>query len=339
VSGGPGAPEDTDDLRTRGPAPIAYLGASVTVQRRSGYRTPLHANLCRISGRPHLPVLAGVGGVGSISGLFLLDDLVLRHRPGLCFIEFATTDMVGLTPPDVLRPVLEALVCRLRAHGCEPCFLLLGRRDAIASDRDSVLAAYRNVAEVHDVVCVDLTERLEQTPGMFRDVVHTTDAGAELVAAGVASAIGEALPALQSPRATRWAPSFMRTRLERVRLEQLSDPGEGTQGVLGDLFDYVRARPGNEFVATFGEELVGLVLGIGPSAGTVRVSAGGHVEQALTWDFMCHYERLTTLILEKPCPAGETIRIEAVQEEIDYSLAHVEVEDPALVEQDLRLIG
>lgn len=64
--------------------PIAYLGSSVTVQRRDGYRTRLHAALCERSGRPHRPVFAEVGGVGSISGLFLLDDLVLRHRPGLC---------------------------------------------------------------------------------------------------------------------------------------------------------------------------------------------------------------------------------------------------------------
>ena len=100
--------------------PIAYLGSSVTVQRREGYQPRLHAALCSALGRAHRPVRAAVGGTGSITGLYMLDDLVLYHAPELCVIEFVPTDTVGATPPAVLEAVLEALVIRLRTHECEP---------------------------------------------------------------------------------------------------------------------------------------------------------------------------------------------------------------------------
>ena len=88
-----------------GPASIAYLGNSVTVQK-DGYRPHLHAGLIRRFGRAHRQINAGFGAVGSLGSVCTMDDLVIRHRPALCFVECMTGDMgVGLHAD--IGPALE----------------------------------------------------------------------------------------------------------------------------------------------------------------------------------------------------------------------------------------
>lgn len=247
--------------------------------------------------------------------------------------------MVGLTPPRLLRPVLEALVGRLRAHDCEPCFLLLGRRDRSAAERDAVLAGYRDVAAAHQVRCVDLVEELGRDEGMFRDVVHSSSRGAEEIAARVAAAVDPVDAEPGPTRRERWAPSFADARLVPASAAQLRDPVAGETGVLGGLFPYALARPGNPFEMSLEGELIGIVVAIGPTAGGVRVAGDGPPERAVLWDDMCHYERLSTLVLAEPRPLGTAVTVEAVDEQIDYASAHQPVADPAAIAQDLRLIG
>ena len=322
------------ELPPGAPPPIAYLGSSVTVQRRDGYRPLLHAELCRRSGRPHRAINAGFGGVGSISGLFMVDDLVLRHRPSLCFVEFAPTDMLGLTPPDRLRAVLETLVVRLRNGGCEPCFLLLGRLDS-PPHRESTLATYRKVAASQGVACVDLADELDADPATRRDVVHTSPAGAVRIAGAAAAAVAGIDPdGGRPPGVAPLSPALMQADATWLR-----DPEAGAAGTVGDLFGFVVARPGNPFTARLEGELVGLVVAVGPTAAGVRVIGGGHDETAVLWDEWCHYERLMTTVFEHPRPAGAEVCVECVPVQVDYSIAHRPVTDPDGVERDLRLIA
>src|SRR5436305_597593 len=86
-------------LATR-PGAIAYLGASVT-QQRDGFRPRLHARLEESLAAPRM-VNAGIGGVGSMAGLFYMDDFVLPRRPELCLVEFLTADIGGFTPTNMV---------------------------------------------------------------------------------------------------------------------------------------------------------------------------------------------------------------------------------------------
>lgn len=322
---------------------IAYLGGSVTAQKNDGYRSLLHPALRESLGRLARPISAGMGGMGAVAGLFFLDDLVLRHGPELCFVEFATTDMVGKTPAPRLEAVLEALVKRLREGECEPVFLLLGRLDHEATEQVRVVATYHRVAEAHGVLCIDLADEIGSDGSVFRDHVHTSGKGAALIAERVAEEIGPAVPPLGPPVKPTAEPDFTEARLVPARLGQLTDPASGETGQLGNVFEYVRAWPGNEFRVEFEGELIGIAAAVGPTSGGVRTIVGGGAEEAsesrCLWDYMCHYERLDTKIFRPAKPTGTPVRIQPFVDDIDYRVAFEPPEDPANIVQDMALIA
>jgi lysophospholipase L1-like esterase len=171
------------------PGTIAYFGASTTAQKR-GYRPNLHAALMSVLGGEQRAVNAGIGGIGSLAALFLIDEFVLAAQPQLCFVEFTTSDEVGLTPLHLLADGLAAIVAKLRAHGCEPCFLHLFRTDR-RSER--VLEIYERVASELHVSTIDLSAAagtpLAEGASLLRDTVHTSELGGEAVAEAVARAV------------------------------------------------------------------------------------------------------------------------------------------------------
>src|SRR3954462_9065098 len=130
MGGGPGTgpvgkhmPESAILARLReGPATVAYLGTSVTVQR-SGYRPRTHDALQTETGHDPRATAAGVGAADSLAGLFLADVLVLPHKPDVCFIEFATIDAMTPTEQSELDLAIDALMHKLLAAGCRPCLL------------------------------------------------------------------------------------------------------------------------------------------------------------------------------------------------------------------------
>jgi hypothetical protein len=317
-------------------ASVAYLGSSVTAQSK-GFRPLLHRELCRATGRALRPVHAGIGGVGSISGLFLLDALVLAHRPALCFIEFATTDIDGATPAPLLPDVLAALVHRLRAHGCEPCFVLLDRADSLPA-RESTLAAYRAAAAEHEVTCADLSAELRGDPAAFRDHVHTSALGSQLIAGAVAAAVTErdllgrgAGPAGQPPR-------LADARIVAAA-PAMVDGGVASTGRLGDVFDYVGAAAGAHLRPRLDGDLYGLALAVGPRSGALAIESGGEREEHLVWDPWCWYDRLSTVICERPRRAADGVSVESLPAVVDAAACHRPVDPAARGEQELRVIG
>jgi lysophospholipase L1-like esterase len=331
----------------RGPCTIAYLGASVTAQR-DGYRPRLHEAVCRETGHPHTSVAAGIGSVGSISGVFLMDDLVLRHRPDLCLIEFSITDMAGKTPPEAVEPAVEGIVLKLRDADCQACLVHLYRPGAPVDGDHPVLAAYERVAERHGVPVVDvagaLGERLragELGPDdVLRDFVHTTPGGSALVAEAVARGLREIADAAPEQRSTpAGAPhpdSFRHARVAPVGPDMVADPARASVARFRLVSEYVEIAVGNRFECVFDGELVGLVVIVGPSSGIVRVSAGGDVQDLLLWDEDCHYDRLSTGVLPRRCPAGTPVTIEPTDAAVDTSNARRPVEP---TEKRLRVVG
>ena len=127
------------------PCKIAYLGASMTAQR-NGYRPKLHAALQAACAQQHAIVTAGISGSGSISGAFMIDKLVLAHRPDLCFVDFASRDAAAATVPPWVGPAVEGITLKLRSHGCQPCFLYMYRRDEGRGVYGPVQSAWEEVA-------------------------------------------------------------------------------------------------------------------------------------------------------------------------------------------------
>lgn len=297
-----------------GPAAIAYLGGSVTAQR-PGYVGHLHALLCDGWGQPHQAVRAGVGGMGSIAGVFLTDELVLARTPTLCFVEFTTTDAGGATPHERVGLAAAAIVAKLSRAGCGTCFLHLPRADAgaaYAAVRDRVEA----VADQRAVPSVDVSEFGAQA---LRDVVHTTPSGAEAIAAGVAGALLGIAPVAR-PATEPDAPLLLDARTEPAGATEVEPCGATREGRYRLTLPYVEIAPGSAARRTFAGELWGLVVIAGPRSGLVRISAAGRSENLLVFDEYCHYERLTAILLEDPCPAGADVVIAPLADPVDRTM-------------------
>lgn len=288
-----------DRLR-RGPATIAYLGTSVTVQR-SGFRPRLHELLEEASGHRHRSVLAGVGGADSLAGAFLMDLLVIPHRPDVCVVEFATTDACSPLGEDELDAALEVVAASLLAGGCAPLLLALPREDAPRSPRARGRVAA--VAARHGLACVDA----EPTPGLLRDGLHLTPGGAQLVAER-ALAASRTAPA---PARGRVPPPW-RPLLVRPQPDWYADPSRVEQGRLNLVEPYLRSGPGNPLTVPVDGELAGLVVVAGPTSGWVV--AGD--QPILLWDTDCTYQRLAAPVLPARAALGTATRIEPVERDV-----------------------
>jgi glycosyltransferase involved in cell wall biosynthesis len=313
---------------------VAYMGASVTAQK-DGYRPRLHAMLQRRFAREHVMVNAGTGAIGSIGGLFLMDQLVLRHRPDLCFIEYATTDTIGTTPAAFVGPVLEEIVCRLREAGCEPCILLLPR----AQEADQGIDAYRSVASHHGVVLIDVAASFDAgdlTERVLRDVVHTTFAGAETIATRIADDFDSILDPTGAPIGSEdrlFDRSFRGATLVAATTEHLREASAGSVGTFRLSMPYVEVEPGGGFDCTFDGELVGLVVVVGPRSGVI--AAGGR--EFTLFDRWCHYERLSTVVFEPGFPPGAPVTVAPTNRAVDRTICEEPLE--ADVRTTLKVVG
>ena len=175
---------------------IAYLGASVTRQK-DGYRPRFHDWLCTQTGHSHQAINACLGGMGILSAVYLMDKLVIRYRPDLCFIEFTSSDAALDQASVDVGPGLEGVIRKLLAAGCVPCILHMHRLDGACGPGSKVRAQYEAIAEhygvpsifVCDVMSTALRENQEEEQVWYRDVVHTTPAGADYIAGFLSQAL------------------------------------------------------------------------------------------------------------------------------------------------------
>jgi glycosyltransferase involved in cell wall biosynthesis/lysophospholipase L1-like esterase len=316
---------------------IAYMGASVTLMK-DGYRPRLHAMLQERLGREHVMVNAATGAIGAVGGLFLMEDLVLRHQPDLCFIEYASFDAGGATPPELLGPALLEIVLRLREASCEPCFLLLPREEPDAA----VLDIYRRVAGHHGVPLIDVAAVLA-TEGRYadellRDVVHPTPSGAQAIATAIADDLDEVLDPTAGPPAREgrlFETSFQGSRIVPATPEQLRDPSACVPGRFRFTYPYVEIGPGNTFDCSFDGELIGLVVLLGPESGVIRVNG----RELLLFDRWCWYDRLGTVLLDGGFAPGSHVTVEMTDREVDRSVCERPLANPDGICKRLKVIG
>lgn len=323
---------------------IAYMGASVTAQK-DGFRPRLHELLRRDTGRKHRAVAAALGAAGSITGVFLMDDLVLPHRPDLAFVEYATSDVAGTTPRGQLEPVLEGIVGKLRDAGCEPCFLYLHRRD-VDLGASEVVAAYEDIADHHAVPSISVADWMRTEIGqgrldgrtILRDVVHTTGAGSTLTA----EAIRQALAQIPSTRRTSAAPlrddAFRSARIEAPS-PALAGGGPFAEGRFRLVYPYLEIDCAGELRFTPKVELVGLLVVLGPHSGYIEVTASGETVEYLLWDDECSYERLGSVVLGPFAPAGSEVTIRVMDRPVDHSAARRPIDAGEAARARLKLAG
>jgi GDSL-like lipase/acylhydrolase family protein len=330
------------------PCTIAYLGASVTAQRE-GYRPRVHKAIRSRFAQDHRAVNAGVGGVGAVSAAFLMDRLVLRHRPDFCFVEYSSGDMGSTAPPGEIEAAVAGIVGKLRDAGCAPCFLHMYRA-GWSSRCAEVVASWERVATRWNVPSIDvatsLVEAIEsgllREDELLRDVIHATPEGSRLVAAIVDRAFAQLAAAAHSvPTKMVPLPSSLDGddfRTARVIPASAEDAGgEAATRLFRLQMAYVELGAGTPLARVLPGELLGLVVIVGPQSGVIRVRTAGDEQTVMLWDDTCWYERLSTVILDRRCPAGAEVTIELTDEPVDYSQCRRPIEVTG--RKSLKLVG
>jgi hypothetical protein len=323
---------------------IAYMGASVTAQK-DGYRPRLHEQLKAETGRDHRAVNAALGATGAITGVFLMDELALTHRPDLALVEYATSDVVGTTPLAQLVPVLEGIVGKLRRAGCEACFVYL-RREEFDLRTSGVIAAYEEVAERHGVPSIDVAAWLDakisggevERGAVLRDVVHTTELGSALTAEAIRDALMSIRPVPGRASARPKDEGYLAARLEEAS-PTFAAGGPFAEGTFRLVRRYVEIDASGDLRCTPRGELVGLFVVLGPHSGYVEVSWGGRSFEHLLWDEDCAYERLGSVILDPFVPSGAEVRIRVSGRPVDRSAAKRPVDVREAARPRLKLAG
>jgi hypothetical protein len=320
---------------------IAYFGASVTVQK-DGYRPRLHELIRHRFGLEHTSILAAVGATGVLPGVFLADNLVTAHRPDLCLVEYATP-VPGRRDLAEAEPALDGIIAKLLAVGCQPCLLHVYRR---GTNQDRMVTAFENVAERHQIPSIDLVTPLRAavTEGrldkhqIFRDGLHTTPEGSQLVAEMADRAFAE-ITAAGGPgtalRAQAPAPNYRGAGEVTANIAEVS--GDARMGRFRLQRPYVRITDGSAVHRCFDETLHGLVLIIGPESGEVEVAARGDAQRSMAFDEGGHYERLGTMMLKRPVPPGVEVTIRQTAAVPDYSISRRPMEPPP--ERSLKLFS
>ena len=302
---------------------IAYLGVSVTAQA-TGYRPLLHQQLTRRFRMPHVGVNAGIGGVGSISCAFLMDDLVLPQEPSLCFIECTTGDMDRKTAPHDIGPALDGILHKLGRHGCDACILHLFRRDQSCAWSSAVIHEYEQVADRYGVPSINTGQYFADAfaagrliaDELFRDVVHTTRVGAQHTADVIASGVNAILDCeatsaapVELARPPAGAHEFRDARIVSVP-DHLPAGDQCPQGRFRLTYRYVDIDSTRTLsFRAASARLKGLFVVVGPSSGAVRVSTPRGSTEYQLFDRWCRYERLSTVIFDDPIPEDTPLLI------------------------------
>jgi hypothetical protein len=316
------------------PLSIAYFGASVTAQR-DGYRPRLHEGLRARFGQNHRSVFAGVGGIDIVSAAFLADEFVVRHRPDLCLIEFTSAELIRSSTITEAEAAMDGVVARLIGAGIRPCVVHLPRREWHGEHAD-LLGTFERVAERHGIPSIDLTavflDQVATTAEpLFRDLVHTTEAGAELAAELIADAI-ESIAAQDRPGedgGETLNPVANPYRHAHV-LPVAADHGAGAaeMGLFRLQLPYLELPLGSRIRRRLTEQLAGLLMVVGPESGELEIADSAGRQRLMAWDEFCHYERFTACVFDRPCEAGGEFSIELTSTVPDYASCRRPVEAP-----------
>ena len=332
----------------RRPCRIGYLGASVTAQRE-GYVTAFHSRLRHETGQDHTAIVAAVGGVGSISGVFLMDDLLEGRTPDLCFVEFTTTDLAGYTPLSRVGAAVEGIARKLIRRGVQPVFLHLPRID-MGEKRQPVREAYNRVASHYGIPVVDidaLWRKDAKGDGLatrLRDAVHLTDEGARDCAEHLLEglriiAAGPGVEAAAADRPALHHDAFDSTALIPAQPSMLEAPKRATSRVFRLNYPVLDVETMNPLRFQDERGITGALVVVGPRTGIVEARTRLGLSRHLLFDQYCHYERLNTVIFAPDQNEPREVEITLTLDPVDTSVCGRPLVPTAPSERRLSIIA
>jgi hypothetical protein len=286
-------------------------------------------------------VVAAVGGVGSISGVFLMDGLLRGREPDVCFVDFATTDLAGYTPPGKVGAAVEGIVRKLLRMGSRPVLLHLYRSDVDWRASHPAIEASEGVAARYRVPLVDVASawaRRRDAPSRFlRDAVHLTRAGAEACADAIVEALTTATdPTVEAPL---HADVYDATLVREATPDLLSDPARAARRVFRFNYPVLDVEPDVDLVLEDVRGVVGLVVVVGPDSGEVEIEDGERSRRVILFDEYCHYERLNTIVFSGTRADPGRVRVRLTRAAVDTSVCRQPVPPRAPGERRLSVVG
>ncbi|MFT6958425.1 MAG: lysophospholipase L1-like esterase [Halieaceae bacterium] len=332
------------------PQRIAYLGASVTAQK-DGYRPALHEALIQRYGQEHRAINAAIGGIGSTAAVFLMDGLVLRHKPAVCLIELSTGDCENESDTRRLGPVLEGIVRKLRSIACKIIFVHGYRNETeVEARQDMIVAAHENIAEKYGIPSLLLHQKMGQSfangeleEGIcFKDLVHTTPHGAKVMASLILEGLHHLLE-INAPDTVinaRYRDNYERTEIVKVDpLSMVSRPDQCNRESFRFVYPYVTLGVENELQFSSEGDIVGMVVVVGPDSGMVRITtAVGNSTRSL-FDMWCAYERVQIFCFGEAGRYTRDIKICLTDDAVNYNICLHTIPDTEAIIKKLRVIG
>lgn len=282
---------------------VAYLGNSVTAQRDS-YVDPLHRRVSDLWGIEGEPRKAGLGGVGSLAVAGLLDYLVLRHEPDVCFVECSLADAGGATPWHRIALAVESILGDLQRAGVAPIVVHLPRSDVPGSAQQSVVEVYDSIATERGVPQIDLRHLGER--GDLRDGVHTSPALAERIAQEISDAFPNR-PIVGGPTSPRQPTSAVRHLPARLGISSGREAQKSTFRLSLDT-RIVEMGGALQFTAP-GAQFLGVYVIARSTCGVIEVRSGDASMTVQVWDEWCSRARIQFIHLPEGMTVGPELRI------------------------------
>lgn len=351
---------------TSGICKIAYMGSSVTVQKE-GYRPYLQQWFRDYFGTDHLEIAAGIGGVGSMTGVFTMNEDVVQYRPDLCFVEYMVSDRENRrTPANKIEKVVEGIVRKLLFINCEVIFLYRYiEKNGVDRLYEKTMLKHERVADHYGIPSINLCQYIQETyldsnlythEDLFKDLTHTTTKGSELIAKCISDSflqilekpqteIGIARNEIQPIHSDHYGNTeilyinqTMIKDQDRYQIGKCSDRVKNHTGKLKD-YTYFEIDSQNEIQFSIQGELIGMMVVVGQDSGVVELISSHETSEYMLWDEWCHYDRFTTIIFDKYYENITELKLRITDFKIDYSTCRRPIENSEKIVNKLKVVG
>ena len=307
------------DLQIRA-CKIAFLGNSVTAQKE-GYAHQLASQINDYFPPTHEFIFAGIGGIGSLASCFLIEDFILRNQPDLCFVECTVADIGYATPPQYLKSAIEGIIQKLSSLPSKICFLHLYSNHTSPERADEVISAYEEVIEYYKIPSINVREKINsdilnkafKVTEILYDGVHTTNQGAliysDLIMKALISILNFGTNDSYKPKNILES-NFRYTQIV-LPTSLINDTSEHLiKARFRGLIKYIQMDNAYTFDTSLDDGMIiGFFIIADDTSGVIHVCFGDNSFHVQTYDQWCNKARIQAIILEKPVPKFQKLRI------------------------------
>jgi hypothetical protein len=303
---------------------IWFLGASVTSQD-PGFRSCLIEALNNNSSDIFIPVVDGIGGVGSLYGYASIRHNFLKYPPpDLIIIDYFSGDAnFFVTPKRMLENIVRDFFDFLSNFRVPTINILNFRRDFLGWPVNSSYLydlylhygdkfSFYNV-DIHNLVA---TNNLLSIESLYKDGIHTTVSGAAFVANEIYKVIFENNIIFSETKLDRF--DFLHTG---PRMILLGGSVPHKYHPTKEVFLYHKVDEVLKIDFKYSGWVNALICIVGPDSSALLLEGANEMCKVKTFDRNCYYERPHSITLQRPlfCDGSIVIK-DDLNFQKDYSI-------------------